>query len=203
MSNNDQQRLVLFDFDGTLTRHDSLFAFLRFFKGNMYFVYKLILALPGLVSYKLGLVDNSTAKEKLLSKFLKGMTVDEFESRCRKFSQEILPKLLNQRIFEKFQGHIVKGDRVVIISASIEDWILPWAKQWNVEVLATKLAARSGRLTGKFDGSNCNGKEKVKRIKAHIKITDYDEIWAYGDSSGDEPMLNLATQVVYRGKVRN
>lgn len=202
MSVNHQKRLVLFDFDGTLTHHDSLFYFLRFIKGNYYFAIKILLSLPTLIGFKIGLTDNSLAKEKLLSNFLKGTSVNKFKTICAKFGQEIIPTILNQKILEKFRQHISKGDRVIIVSASIEDWILPWAKQWNVEVIATKLASEEEKLTGKFEGVNCNYKEKVVRIKADVELTDYSEIWAYGDSSGDEAMFNIATTVIYRGSER-
>ena len=202
MSTQGQQRLVLFDFDGTLTRYDSLFIFLRFFKGRLYFIKNFFHSLPTLISLKLGYVDNSTAKEKLLSIFLKGKKVNEFATRSKMFSLNQIPLILNKSIVEKFHEHIASGDKVVIISASVEDWILPWAQQWNVDVLATKLAFERGMLTGKFQGKNCNYEEKSVRIKIHLQLSDYDEIWAYGDSLGDEAMFELATKVVYRGKER-
>ncbi len=203
MSNREKQKLALFDFDGTLIRHDSLFYFLRFFKGNLYFAIKILFSLPNLIRYKLGLVDNSRAKEKLISQFLKGISLDEMSDRCEEFGRDIIPLILNAKIVEKFHQHLSKGDRVIIVSASIYDWIIPWASQWNVEVLATKLASINGVLTGEFEGKNCNGVEKVRRIKVHLKLLDYSEILAYGDSSGDEPMFALADAVVYRGKERN
>jgi phosphatidylglycerophosphatase C len=203
VNSNGQRRLVLFDFDGTLTRRDSLLAFLSFFRGNLYFVGKLMISLPGLLRYKLGLVDNSKAKEKLLRNFLKGISKDEFQQHCRKFANEKIPLMLNKSIADKFQEHLLRGDRVIIISASVEDWILPWAEIWEVEVLATKLAVTEDVITGKFDGKNCYGEEKVNRLKLHLDLNAYEEIWAYGDSEGDEPMLSLAKHVVYRGRVRN
>ena len=203
MSGKEKEKLVLFDFDGTLTHHDSLFYFLRFFKGNLFFFYKVFLSLPSLIGYKLGMTDASNAKEKLLSNFLKGLSVSKFGAICIKFGKEIIPAILNQKILEKFHCHISDGDRVIIVSASIEDWILPWAKQWNVEVIATKLASQEGVLTGKLKGANCNYEEKLVRLKTHLELTNYSEIWAYGDSSGDEAMFGIATKVVYRGKVRN
>ena len=202
MSNNDPLRLVLFDFDGTLTRHDSLFYFLRFLRGNFYFFSKMLHSLPSLVGYKLGLIDNSSDKEKILVNFLKGMSESKFSAVCTRFAQDIIPEILDQSIAKKFRHHISNGDRVIIVSASIEDWILPWAKQWNVDVLATKLVSVTGVLTGKFDGKNCNHEEKVVRIKSHIELSEYNEIWAYGDSPGDEQMFRLANKVVYRGEER-
>ncbi len=202
MSNREKQKLALFDFDGTLIRHDSLFYFLRFFKGNLFFAIKILFSLPNLIRYKLGLVDNSRAKEKLISQFLKGISLDEMSDRCEEFGRDIIPLILNAKIVEKFHQHLSKGDRVIIVSASIYDWIIPWASQWNVEVLATKLDSKEGVITGKFDGENCNGEEKALRIKAHLELSDYNDIWAYGDSHGDEAMMKLANQVVKIGAVK-
>lgn len=199
---SDRQRLVLFDFDGTLTRYDSLIVFLRFFKGDYYFFRKLLLSIPGLLIYKLGFVENSKAKEILLANFLKGTTVEYFLSRCLVFAQVKIPLILRQPVFNSFLDHISKGDKVIIVSASLVDWISPWSRQWDVEVLATRLATVKGVLTGKYEGLNCNGEEKVSRLKEYLILSDYDEIWAYGDSKGDEPMLNLASRVVYQGEIR-
>ncbi len=200
---SSQQQLALFDFDGTLIRYDSLFQFLRFFRGSNYFIFKMFLSLPVLVWNKLGFINNSDAKERLLSNFFKGKTVMEFSVRAENFAKEKISNMLNKYIANKFYEHIAKGDRVIIISASVEEWILPWAQQWKVEVLATKLASSNGMLTGKFLGNNCNGEEKAKRIKNHLKLADYEEVWAYGDSSGDKAMLSLANHKIYRGQIRD
>lgn len=202
MSAAHEKRLALFDFDGTLTDSDSLFSFLLFFRGNLYFIGKIIRSIPALVAYKLGFVNNSIAKEKLLSFFLKNVDIDEFDMRCKAYCEEKLPSILNASLIEKFHQHISNGDRVLIVSASVENWILPWASQFNVEVLGTRLSLIDGVLTGKFFGANCNGAEKVKRIKAHLDIENYSSIIAYGDSKGDEQMIKLADIVFYKGKKR-
>ncbi|MCB0494667.1 MAG: HAD-IB family hydrolase [Cyclobacteriaceae bacterium] len=200
MNKAENKRLVLFDFDGTLTKRDSLFAFLKFFKGYNYYLKNIIASLPVLIGYKLGLLDASDAKEKLLTFFFKNITTGEFESRCKQFSEEQLPLILNRPIVEKFQEHIAQGDRVIIVSASIEKWIKPWANQWDVEVLGTKLATKDGLITGKFEGKNCNGQEKVDRIKSYLNVSEFLEIWAYGDSKGDKPMLDMADIAYYKGE---
>lgn len=202
MSSKKEQRLVLFDFDGTLTNRDSLFAFLKFFKGKWYFLNKFTLSLPILISYTLRILNGSEAKERLLSKFVKNVPETEFKNRCTIFGEEMVPKILNKSIVETFKQHIGNGDRVIIVSASIVDWIAPWANQFNVEVVSTKMKFENGVLTGTFDGKNCNGEEKVERIKAHVNLSDYNDIWAYGDSAGDEPMLALANYPVRLGKKR-
>jgi len=45
---------------------------------------------------------------------------------------------------------------------------------------------------------NCNGKEKVSRIKEAFNLADFETVYAYGDSSGDKEMLAIATHAHFR-----
>ena len=40
--------------------------------------------------------------------------------------------------------------------------------------------------------------EKVIRIQEEYNLSDYQEIYVYGDSPGDKPMLGLATKSFYK-----
>ena len=51
---------------------------------------------------------------------------------------------------------------------------------------------------GRCDGDNCHGQEKVRRIKEAYPLDQYREIYAYGDTGGDRPMLGLATHSFYK-----
>jgi phosphoserine phosphatase len=53
-------------------------------------------------------------------------------------------------------------------------------------------------ITGRIEGKNCHGEQKVIRIQEEYNLSDYQEIYAYGDSSGDKPMLGLATNSFYK-----
>jgi hypothetical protein len=46
--------------------------------------------------------------------------------------------------------------------------------------------------------ANCYGQEKVTRICAELDLSEYNSIYAYGDSSGDKPMLALADKAFYK-----
>jgi phosphoserine phosphatase len=72
--------------------------------------------------------------------------------------------------------------------------IQPWSKQFEASLICTKLESRDGKLTGRIEGNNCRGKEKVRRIQLNYNLVEYDEVLAYGDSKGDKPMLGLAIQ---------
>jgi phosphatidylglycerophosphatase C len=51
-----------------------------------------------------------------------------------------------------------------------------------------------GRLTGRLVGANCRGAEKARRVRAWLSEHGLDdaELWAYGDSAGDDELLALA-----------
>jgi phosphatidylglycerophosphatase C len=68
----------------------------------------------------------------------------------------------------------------------------------HAKLIATRLEVKNNQLTGNIYECNCHGEEKVRRIMQNFRLTEYDTILAYGDSSGDKPMLSLATAPHYK-----
>lgn len=193
-----KQTLVLFDFDGTLTYKDTLFEFTRYAVGNARFVFGLmVLALP-LVLQKIKLISAQRAKEMFISQYFRNSSLENFNTLCDSFCASVLPLLVRQKAMDAILQHQKEGARVIIISASPINWIRPWAMKNNIETIATELEIQDNRLTGKIAGANCNGEEKVNRLKALVDITQYNPIIAYGDTAGDLPMLNLATKKFFK-----
>ncbi|HYJ38919.1 MAG TPA: HAD-IB family phosphatase, partial [Chitinophagaceae bacterium] len=112
--------------------------------------------------------------------------------------KDFLPTIERQKALKEIKTLQEKGTEVVIISASPENWLLPWCKQVDASLISTKLESKNGKLTGRIEGKNCRGKEKVKRILASYNLQEYDEVYAYGDTKGDKPMLGLATFAFYQ-----
>jgi len=190
--------LALFDFDGTLTHEDSLLEFLKFCAGTSTYYKKMLGQVSNFLSFKLKRMNNQTFKEAVLSTFFKGKTKDELQVLGYRFAEEKIPSFLCPEAIRKIEQHQEAKDRVIVVSASPELWLAPWTKTLGVELLASKLLYQGGQFTGKLDGKNCWGEEKVRRINAHLTLSDYPEIYAYGDSKGDAPMLALATKPFYR-----
>ena len=90
------------------------------------------------------------------------------------------------------------GAEIVIVSASADNWIRQWCGRHELQLIATRLETRNERLTGRIEGRNCHGQEKVRRITAAYTLSQYDEVYCYGDTKGDKPMLSLATFSFYR-----
>ena len=81
-----KQRLVIFDFDDTLTTRDTLLEFIRFACGKWAFVWGFLLHSPLLVLMKMHLYHNGKAKERLFSYYFKGWTEERFNQTCQAFA---------------------------------------------------------------------------------------------------------------------
>ncbi len=193
-----KKTIAFFDFDGTITTKDTLLEITRFVKGDFSFILGFSLLSPWLIAMKLKLVSNTKTKERFLRYFFGGMPVAEFKKNCERFANEKIPALIRPKAMEEIQKHLRNGSEVVIVSASPENYISLWCAQHNISCIATRLETIDGLVTGKLQGKNCHGDEKVRRIHHDFNLPDYEEVYAYGDSSGDEPMLALANFSFYK-----
>jgi HAD superfamily hydrolase (TIGR01490 family) len=190
--------LVLFDFDGTLTTKDTLFLFTRYAVGSFRFFWGLILLFIPMALQKMGFLSAHFTKEFFLTHFFRGFDANEFVVKAEQFSVKVLPAYVRQEALETINRYAAQQVRMVIVSASPEWWIKPWAKQLGIEVIATRLVFSEGKVTGAIDGLNCNREEKVSRIRAYLNLEEYEKIIAYGDTSGDKAMLSLATETHFK-----
>lgn len=190
--------IAFFDFDGTITTKDTLLEFIKFSKGSFLFYLGFLINSPYLLAMKLGLISNQVAKEKVLRFFFKNKDINEFNELCNKFALEEIPKLIRLKAKQEIKKLKTDGFVIVVVSASPENWIQKWSFSEGLELIASKLEVNNGKITGKILGKNCHGVEKLKRIKEKYIIEDYKVIYAYGDTSGDRPMLNVATHSFYK-----
>jgi len=184
--------IAFFDFDGTVTSKDSLLGFIGFAVGKPSYYLGLLLLSPMLTAYVLKLIPNYQAKQILISYYFKGWDIHQFEQVAEQYALKEIPKIIRQNALEAVLKHQSNGDEVVIVSASMQNWLQVWCDKYGLALIATKLEVEQGKLTGQFASKNCYGDEKVNRIKQAYDLERYDCIYAYGDSKGDNAMLKLA-----------
>lgn len=187
--------LALFDFDGTLTRGDSLLPFLRFALSPAGLAFGAVKSLPYLTAFALRLIDNETAKQNLLRHTLGGKPINELRATGRGFAAQRVPNLLRDDSMARLREHQSQGHTCVLVSASLDLYLQPWAETVGFDhCLCSRLETTAEqRATGQLAGGNCYGAEKVHRIQTLLaEIGKPTEIHAYGDSRGDRPMLMLA-----------
>lgn len=191
-------KIAFFDFDGTITTDDSLLKFIRFVVGDFRFLFGVGVLSPILAAYKLKLIPNYRAKQKMLSWFFKGISEQEFKNIANQYSLNHIDKILRPKAMERIAYHKRQGHKIVLVSASIECWLEPWCKKNDLELIATKLEISDSVVTGNLLSKNCFGIEKVNRIKEKYNLDEFEYIYVYGDSSGDKEMLELADEKYYK-----
>lgn len=181
------KNLVLFDFDGTLTKKDSLLQFLFYFSSKPKVLTNILFSSPILILGFMGLYDNGKIKEKLLSNVFEGIKNNEINQRIESFLATLEFK---KEVLRKLQEHVQANDEVVIVSASLDIWLKPFAKKNNVELLCTEWDFEHNC----FATPNCNKKEKSNRILQKYNLDNFSKVIAYGNSKGDQEMMKLANQ---------
>lgn len=184
-------KIYIFDFDGTLTKKDTLFDFLKKTQSNYYLGY--LLFIPLFVLAKLKVLEAGKVKEKFIAFFLKGKTKQEIQKLANLYFQN--SKDLFHEKAKLYLEDIKNHQEKYLVSASLDIWLEPFANYFNLKLICTKAKfLNDDTYSGKYDGSNCNHQEKVKRIKETIPLENFDEIYIFGDTKGDLPMLKLATK---------
>lgn len=196
----DKPVVAAFDFDGTLTRRDTMFPFLLHVVGWRAFTRHLFMLVPTFVGYGLGLIRNDTAKELVFSRFFAGMSLVDLHKKAEQFAEFAVAKLLRPEAMQRFEWHKEQSHRCIVISASLAIYVQHWAISAGFnDVIATHLDTRKdGSITGNLSGGNCFGGEKVRRLDGLLGSREDYILYAYGDSRGDKELMSFADHPYYR-----
>lgn len=192
--------IAAFDFDHTLTTRDSLLPFLFLLGGLGYGTGQISLLGPDYVRYLFSRLSRQEMKEKILTRFIKGKTWEDLRAVGEEFASHRLGRWINPKSLKALAWHQAMGHRCLLISASLELYLHPWARIHGFEtVLASRLELTpSGQATGCLMGLNCWGPEKVRRLIEYAGSKEQYQLYAYGDSRGDQELLQLADYPFYR-----
>jgi phosphatidylglycerophosphatase C len=194
-------RLVAaFDFDGTITRRDTLVPFLRRFRGLAAFTGAFVAALPAALT---GPDRREAYKAAVFHRLLTGMPAEDLEAAALDYGRG-LPAQFRPDTVERIRWHQEEGHEVVIVSASLRAYLDPVVEHLGLDgVCAVELeVADDGRLTGHMAGPNCRGPEKAVRLNDWLGGAPPERLWAYGNSSGDRELLAAADVPVWVGRRR-
>lgn len=192
--------LAIFDFDGTLIRRDSFLLFLKYGLGIFGTLRHLPYFCLCFLRFKQGVLSAKQAKELMLRPIIKGKRAEELNLLCEQFVIEQLHRIERKEAILALCRHQELGHRICIVSASPIDWIIPWAKTKGIDlVIGAKLEQAGQIVTGRLNGPNCNKKEKIRYLQHYIPNfeTRY-RCYAYGDSNGDQDLLNIVDIPQYR-----
>ena len=122
----------------------------------------------------------------------------DFNALCEDYAKKHLG-ILRADGMRRVDDALQRGCKVVIISASIDNWVSPFFQgREGIEIAGTQIEVTNGKLTGRFLTRNCYGKEKVERLLQLYPDRKSYRLVAYGDSRGDRELLAFADESHYR-----
>lgn len=201
-----RKKIYAFDFDGTLTRHDSLIDFIAFSRGRITLAYGLLMFLPLIVLMKLHLYDNGKCKERLFHFFFHDVDEGYFNDLCEHFARR-RARIIRAKGMQRVKEAVREGCDVLIVSASVDNWVRPFFEQAGltttgqhpqVRIVGTRAEVHGSWLTGHFATPNCYGAEKVRRITQLYPYREEYRLIAFGDSRGDKEMMDFADEKYYK-----
>jgi phosphatidylglycerophosphatase C len=200
MDEKSKPVVAAFDFDGTLTYRDSFVLFLIDNFGLFGVCWRIVPVLPTLVLYLFGKASRQEAKECLISRFFSGVPIEKVLEMGERFARGTLTGQFRPEALGRLQWHQRSGHRCIIVSASLDVWLEPWARANGLEgVISSRLEVdKEGKVTGRLEGTNCRRAEKVRRLQEVLGSLDEYVIYAYGDSKGDKELLEAADYPFYR-----
>ena len=186
-------KLIVYDFDGTIYDGDSSLDFIKFCilkkKSLVLHLPKMLLSL---IKYKLKLISKETMKEcffNIISKF------DNIDLLIETFWDKHDKKLKSFFVNKKTHNNDI------IASASPIFLLEPITKKFKVKDL---FASPIDKKTGKYNGINCRGVEKVRLINNKYPNCEILEMYS-DDAKADKPLLELAKKsyIVKKDKIIN
>jgi phosphatidylglycerophosphatase C len=199
--------IAAFDFDGTLTRRDTLLPFLVRGLGWPRFLLALLQCSPWLAGYAVRLVRNDAAKARLLRATLSGRTLSELDDWTSRWLAQDFAGQLQDWTMARLAWHRQAGHCCVLVSASPDIYLRRVASQLGFDgLICTEMEVQGESLTGRMHTPNCHGEQKVLRLQAWLSARFGGEsaqamlLYAYGDTAGDKPLLRLARHAWYRGQ---
>jgi hypothetical protein len=190
--------IAAFDFDLTITDRDTFLPFLKLAFGS-FLLNKVFLSMTfdGLC-FVLGFTNRDQFKKKLIQKLFTGCSTESMTELGKLHATHIM-QWLRPSALARIQWHKERGDRLVMVSASLDLYLKPVADKLGFDdLLCTQLNSYNHIYDGKLTGENCRGPEKVSQLKELLGSLSEYELYCYGDSAGDKELLLAADYPYYR-----
>jgi phosphatidylglycerophosphatase C len=189
--------LALFDFDGTITFHDTFTPFIRETCPKARLWLGTALLSPLILGYKAGWLSGPQMRRAMVACAFRGRRVDEVAASGTQYASG-LDRRVRPRALERLHWHRERGDRIVIVSASLRAYLEPWCAERNLDLICSDLESVAGVLTGRYAGRDVTGTEKARRVREQYRLDEFAAVHAYGDTLEDAELLNLAHYPTFR-----
>ena len=184
--------IAIFDLDGTITRHDTLFPLvLRILSRRPWQLLRLLLVLPAALRYCFDR-DRGALKQSLLRATLRGMPRADLAAVCGRFVRDKIAGGCFRDALDAIRRHRDRRHHLVLMSASVDFYVPEFARQLGFdEVISTEVLWDGDRLDGTLISANRRGEEKARCVERIFAAHGDVDSFAYGNSASDLPHLKL------------
>ncbi|WP_325894787.1 HAD-IB family hydrolase [Grimontia sp. NTOU-MAR1] len=184
--------LALFDFYGTLTKEDTSTAFLFYATSKPRLAIGFALVWPVILLYKLGLLPARKTRPVLACIAFWYRCEEDVDVIAKRFAAEYLPTELRPDAMEMLAKHKANGDDVYLVSATLNIYLRHLCKRHDMKLLCSTMSVKNGRFTGRYLNGDCSCENKAAAVQKTVDLNAYSQVYAYGDTDEDLPMLALA-----------
>lgn len=183
--------IAVFDFDGTLAAHDSLWPFLVAVAGLPRCLYAMACGVLKALLLREDSDRRTVMKEVLLSKILAGRQLKDLGPAIERM--RTWPRWLDSA--EALRRHAAQGCHILIATGGLDLYVKEMLGELPYHaILCTEMEVCDGALTGRMLHGNCVRLKKAELVAAYLKEKGpYAESWAYGNAPHDLPMMELTT----------
>ncbi len=191
-----KKTIAVFDLDSTITYKDTYVPFLL----SVLKTYPLrVMRTAGLpfavILYKIKLKDNSWLKETFLNAIMGGLKRQQVLCCRDKFLDSLLQYGIHKDALQTITMHRQAKHQLVMATASFDFYTQELGQRLGFdEVICTRAGWDGEQLSGKMDGNNCYGLDKLERLSKSFQPRGDYEIIAYSDHHSDAPFLQWANK---------
>ena len=192
----NNQKLAIFEFDGTVIEGNSMFLFFREVSGGAIPYIWGLLSTSGIAMCRaLRLCSKKTYYQHLTRHFLRGMTREEIMAASRQFLF-VLNKSVRGKVIAGIQKRRLDNYRMVLMSEGLADVIRPWAAQFGIsDVMARELEYDAdGRFTGLFAKTDDGLADLESTLQNKLNATRSDEVLAVSCRRKNAYLEKIATR---------
>jgi phosphatidylglycerophosphatase C len=202
----DRRGVAAFDFDGTISKRDTLVPFLAKVAGPARFAG--VCARLGLSGARrnVDIRNRDEVKEEMIRLLFAGRSEDELRSRGEVYARDLLSDSLRPMVVDRLHRHRERDHRTVVVSASLVYYLDPVARAFGIDgVIGVEPEVVDGVLTGALARPNVRAEEKAVRLREWMGAGPEDpldgvRLWGYGNTSGDHALLEMSDHAYWLGR---
>lgn len=186
------EKVALFDFCDTMVDFQTGNAFTKYViaHSKIQFIRKLVYKIKHKWYKK---IRHQDVEKKLLLECCCGIDKQQMETLALNYYVEIVRPRLIRATVEKLLYYQSHGYKIYLVSGGFDMYLKYFASEFDIDgIFSTRVQFVNNAVSGKYDGIDCMGDNKIKILKDFFDTDKIDGV-AFSDSASDLPLLKFVS----------